>query len=96
MQTQKVQVIFQSKIANQYCLGMAKLMKGDQVELRQVQNRCQTDTVWKFKAIKAVTEKPIFIHTTLRIVTDLRASQAQALLQSVSFPVAPVPRLNSS
>ena len=56
-----------------------------------IQDRFQTGTTWKFKAIKLLNEKPAFIHTTCRIIIDLRKSQAQAMLQSTSFPEAPVP-----
>ena len=38
-----------------------------------------------------LNEKPAFIHTSCRIAIDLRKSQAQALLQSTSFPQAPLP-----
>ena len=34
--TQKVQVILQSKIPNQYCLGVAKLQRKDKSELRKL------------------------------------------------------------
>ena len=89
--TQKVQVVFQSKIPEQYCLGVAKLQRKDKNELKKVQDRWQTNTVWKFTSIKLLNDKPGFIHTSCRIQIDLRKSQAQALLQSTSFPEAPVP-----
>ena len=34
--SQKVQVILQSKIANQYCLGVAKLQKNDKAEFKKI------------------------------------------------------------
>jgi len=89
--SQKVQVTLQSKIPEQYCLGVAKLQRKDKTELKQIQNRWQTGTVWKFKSTKLLSDKPSFIHTSCRIQIDLRKSQAQAMLQSTSFPVAPVP-----
>jgi hypothetical protein len=89
--TQKLQVLLQSKIADQYCLGVAKLQRKDKAELKKIQDRFQTGTTWKFKTIKHLSEKPAFIHTTCRITVDLRKSQAQAVLQSTSFPEAPVP-----
>ena len=89
--SQKVQVILQSKIPEQYCLGVAKLQKKDKAELKKIENRWQTGTTWKFKAIKLLNEKPAFIHTSCRITIDLRKSQAQAMLQSTCFPAAPVP-----
>ena len=70
--TQKVQIVLQSKVADQYCLGVAKLQRKDKTELKQVQDRWKTGTTWRFKV-------------------DLRKSQAQALLQSTSFPQAPLP-----
>ena len=91
VKSQKVQVIFQSKIAEQYCVGIAKTQKHDKAELKQIQDRFQTGTTWKYKAIKLLNEKPAFVHTTVGITIDLRKSQAQAMLQSTSFPEAPVP-----
>ena len=88
--SQKVQVVLQSKIADQYCLGVAKLQKKDYTELKKIQDRFQKDTVWKFGSIKLVNEKPSFVHTACRITVDLRKSQARAMLQSTSFPEAPV------
>ena len=91
VKSQKVQVIMQSKIADQYCLGVAKIQKQDKKELKQIQDRFQTGTTWKYTAIKLLNEKVAFVHTTVRITIDLRKSQAQAMLQSTSFPEAPVP-----
>ena len=89
--TQKVQIVLQSKVAEQYCLGVAKLQKKDETELKKVQDRWQTGTTWRFTAITLHNEKPAYIHTSCRIAIDLRKSQAQALLQSTSFPQTPVP-----
>ena len=89
--TQKLQIILQSKIPEQYCMGVAKLQKKDQKELNKMAERWQTGTIWKFKAIALVNEKPAYIHTPCRIAIDLRKAKAQALLQSTSFPQTPVP-----
>ena len=89
--SQKVQVVLQSKIPDQYCLGVAKLQKKDKAELRKIEDRWQTGTTWKFRAIKLLNEKPAFLHTSCRIAIDLRKSQAEAMLQSTDFPPAPVP-----
>ena len=89
--TQKLQLVLQSKIPEQYCLGVAKLQKKDETELKKVQERWQIGTTWRFKAIALLNEKPAYIHTSCRIAIDLRKSQAQALLQSTSFPQTPVP-----
>ena len=93
--SQKVQVVLQSKIPEQYCLGVAKLQKktGDKAELKKIQDRWQTGTTWKFKAIKLLNEKSPFIHITCRVTIDLRNSQVQALLQSTGFPEAPAPTI---
>ena len=37
--TQKVQIILQSKIAEQYCLGVARLQKKDKTELKKIADR---------------------------------------------------------
>jgi ribulose bisphosphate carboxylase small subunit len=89
--TQKVQIVLQSKQAEQYCLGIARLQKKDGSELKKVQERWQIGSTWRFKAIAFLNDKPAYIHTSCRIAIDLRKSQAQALLQSTSFPQTPVP-----
>ena len=89
--TQKVQVVFQSKIPEQYCLGVAKLQRKDKTELKKIQDRWQTGTVWKFNSTKLLSDKPMYIHASCRIQIDLRKSQAQAMLQSTSFPQTPMP-----
>ena len=89
--TQKVQIVLQSKVADQYCLGVAKLQRKDKTELKQLQDRWKIGTTWRFKALTLLNDKPAYIHTSCRIAIDLRKSQAQALLQSTSFPQAPLP-----
>ncbi len=84
-------IVLQSKVADQYCLGVAKLQRKDKTELKQVQDRWKTGTTWRFKALTLLNDKPAYIHTSCRIAIDLRKSQAQALLQSTSFPQAPLP-----
>ena len=91
LSSQKIQVVLQSKIPDQYCLGVAKLQKKDKAELRKIEDRWQTGTTWKFRAIQLLSEKPAFLHTSCRIAIDLRKSQAEAMLQSTDFPPAPVP-----
>ena len=65
--------------------------KKDETELKKVRDRWQNGTTWRFKAITLLNEKQAYIHTSCRIAIDLRKSQAQALLQSTSFPQTPVP-----
>ena len=89
--TQKLQIILQSKIGEQYCLGVARLQKKDKTELKKIADRWQTGTEWRFKGLIFLNDKPAFIHTSCRVVIDLRKSPAQALLQSTSFPKTPVP-----
>ena len=91
--TQKLQVLLQSKLPDQYCLGVAKLVKGDKSDLMRVADRWQCGTTWRFKGITLLNDKPAYIHTPCRIAIDLRKSKAQALLQSTSFPQAPVPNV---
>ena len=52
--TQKLQIVLQSKQADQYCLGIAKLQKKDETELKKFRDRWQVGTTWKFKAITFV------------------------------------------
>ena len=72
-------------------LGVAKLQKKDETELKKIRDLWQIGTTWRFKAITLINEKPAYIHTSCRIAIDLRKSQAQTLLQSTSFPQTPVP-----
>jgi len=89
--TQKLQLVLQSKIPEQYCLGVAKLKKNDKAELKKLAERWQTGSTWSFKDITLLNEKSAYIHTSCRIAIDLRGSKVQALLQSTSFPPTPVP-----
>ena len=89
--SQKVQIVLQSKQAEQYCLGVAKLQKKDEADLKKIRDHWQTGTTWRFKSITLLNDKPAYIHTSCRIAIDLRKSKAQALLQSTSFPQTPVP-----
>ena len=45
IQAQKLQIVLQSKIPEQYCLGVAKLQKDDKDELRKIQDQWKTHTV---------------------------------------------------
>ena len=89
--TQKLQVMLQSKIGEQYCLGVARLQRKDKTELKKIAERWETGTTWKFKSIVLHNEKPAYIHTPCRFVIDLRKSTAHALLQSAAYPETPVP-----
>ena len=71
--------------------GLPDSRKKDETEFKKVRDRWQIGTTWRFKAITLLNEKPAYIHTSCRIAIDLRKSQAQALLQSTSFPQTPVP-----
>ena len=72
--TQKLQIVLQSKQAEQYCLGVAKLQKKDKNELKKMADRWQTGTTWKFQTLTFLNEKAAFIHTPCRITIDLRKS----------------------
>ena len=89
--TQKLQVLLQSKIGEQYCLGLARLQRKDKNELKITAQRWETGTTWKFKGIVLHNEKPAYIHTPCRFVIDLRKSKVHRLLPSNAYPVTPVP-----
>ena len=89
--TQKLQIVLQSKIAEQYCLGVAKLQKKDRTELKNMADRWQVDSTWRFTNLALHSDKPAYIHTPCRIAIDLRKTKAEKLLQSVSYPPTPVP-----
>ena len=67
--TQKLQVILQSKIPDQYCVGVVKLQKKDKNELKKIADRWQTGTTWRFKAI-------ILLGASRLILTPHAASQS--------------------
>ena len=89
--TQKLQVVLLSRIGEQYCVGLARLKKKDEGELKALQTKFRKDTVWKFSRIKLTEEKSQYIHTPCRIVIDLRNSDTHPVLQCGPFPQAPVP-----
>ena len=89
--TQKLQVLLQSKIGEQYCMGLARLLRQDKNELKMTAQRWETGTTWKFKGIVLHNEKPAYIHTPCRFVIDLRKSKVHKLLQSAAYPLTPVP-----
>ena len=91
IQTQKLVVLLQSHIAEQYCLGVAKLQKKDKAELLAMQSRFQVPTVWKFTQVGLMDEKTSFVHTACRVAIDLRKTKATPLLQSALFPSLPTP-----
>ena len=62
--TQKLQVMLQSKIGEQYCLGLARLQRKDKNELKKTAQRWETGTTWKFKSIVPHNEKPAYIDET--------------------------------
>ena len=74
--TQKLQIVLQSKIAEQYCLGVAKLQKKDRTELKQMADRWQIGTTWRLKDLTLHNDKPAYIHTPCRIAIDLRKAKA--------------------
>ena len=92
--TSKLQVLLQSKKAQQYCLGVAKLQNQNYEGLKTLQKRFPEGSTWKFQGLKLLNEKPAFVHTSCRIAIDLRKSKTEATLQSASFPPAPVPTCN--
>ena len=54
--TQKLQLVLQSKIPEQYCLGVAKLKKNDKAELKKLAERWQTGSTWSFKDITLLND----------------------------------------
>ena len=73
---------------------LPKCRKATKLELEKIEERWQTNTTWKFKTIKLLNGKAACIHTTCRIVIDLRKSIADKTLQSNVFPEAPEPTVS--
>ena len=89
--SQKLLVLLQSHIPEQYCGGTARLQKQNKDELRKMQARFSVGSTWKFTGVKLLEEKAAYIHTACRITIDLRKTKATALLQSALFPRTPAP-----
>ena len=94
IQNKKVVCLLQSTRADQYCLGVAKLIKKDEPELNKLQRKFATGTTWKFKTVKLLDDKQAWIHTSCRITIDIRKSRVVSVLQSPHFPLAPEPTCN--
>ena len=62
--TQKVQIVLQSKHAEQYCLGVARLQRKDETELKKVRERWHIGSTWRFKAITTLQDKPCLLYTS--------------------------------
>ena len=65
---QKLHVLLQSKIPDQYCLGVAKVRKKDKSERKKIAERWQKGTAWRFKAL-------ILVNDNLRTFTHHAALQ---------------------
>ena len=90
--SKKLVVILKSTRPQQYCLGVARIKKKDENELKMLRNKFAPDTAWSFtKVCLEKSEKPQYIHTACRIAIDLRASTTTLLLQSSRFPKTPTP-----
>ena len=88
----KLELILLSRDGKHYCLGVAKqFKKGGEKELFELQKRFAEKSVWKFSKVKLLTEKAAFVHTSCRIVIDLRKTVVAAMLQSPEFPRGPHP-----
>ena len=88
----KFEAILLSSDASQYCLGVVKqTKKGGPQEIDALKARFSEKTVWKFSKVKLVQEKQSYVHTSCRIVIDLRKTTSQALLQSPEYPRGPIP-----
>ena len=75
--TQKLTIGLQSKIPDQYCLGIAKLAKNKKAELKKLAERWQIGSTWRFIGLVLTTEKTAYIHTTCRIAVDLRKAKVE-------------------
>ena len=83
--TQKLQIVLQSKIAEQYCLGVAKLQRKNKNELKTIADRWQIGTTWRFKALPLLNDKPAYIHTPCRINRSAQGKAGGAATEHV-FP----------
>ena len=56
--TQKVQIVLQSKQAEQYCLGIARLQRKDETELKKVRERWQI--AWQQRNCRRLVRYPLY------------------------------------
>ena len=90
--SKKLVTILMSTRPQQYCLGVARMQKKNEDELKKLMSKFAPDTAWRFTKVRLLTtEKPQYIHTSCRIAIDLRASTTTALLRYTRFPKTPTP-----
>lgn len=73
------------------CKAYAKLMKQNDAEPKQLQQKSKDGTTWKFHSSRLLEEKQAFIHTLCRVVIHLRRSGAASVPQSPNMPLTPQP-----
>ena len=90
---QKLQLVLVSTDARSYCLGIARMQKGNKEELAKFGTKFGTGTAWKFSKVHLErNERPCYISTSVTAAIDLRKTIATALLNgTVSFPRMPEP-----
>ncbi len=88
----KYQCLMQSRIPDQYCLGVPKLQRKDQAELKKLQGKFAVGTCLAFTKVELLNEKSADINTACRIAIDLRLSTDTAMLKACRSLGHPRPR----
>ena len=97
-QARKLYLLLITKDASQYCVGIARMQRGKQQEITDLQKKYSINTVWKMdKIVLDKQEKTAYIHTEPKMAINMRSiTNVTSMLQSTAFPSAPEPSINLS
>ena len=96
-EARKLYVLFITKDASQYCIGVARMQRGKLQELTDLKKKFSINTVWKLDGLVLdKQEKTAYIHTEPKIAINVRTTPVKSMLQSTAFPSTPEPSINLS
>ncbi|CAJ1387461.1 unnamed protein product [Effrenium voratum] len=84
-QGKKLVVTFVSPSPRLYCLGSAKMQKGNETELKKLEEQFQIASTWRFFELLFADDKPQYIAAPIKLVLDLRRSKKVRVLDAKDF-----------
>ena len=91
----KLYLLFITKDASQYCIGIVRMQRGKQQEITDLQKKYCVNTVWKLEPpLLDKQEKTAYIHTEPKIAINMRLTKPKPMLQSAAFPSVPEPSIS--
>ena len=91
LSSQKVQAVLQSKIPDQYCLGVAKLQKKTKPSSGKSRTAGRQVPRGSSEPSSSSTRSLRLFHALCRITIDLRKAKVQALLHNTTSPQTAAP-----